>query len=155
MVFDYFDMQYMSSSATILALSIFRDKSTSSIDRDRLECLKQFSSQLKSSGNFAAAEFHQHISAITSLLSAPEIQSDNDQIIAAPLGTVAEVPAQVPSEPRDQLQDYMNDRFASEITLDDPLFCNLLAQPVTDLQFIDDATFADVDFGISCYNTET
>jgi hypothetical protein len=57
--------------------------------------------------------------------------------------------------PHDQRHDYLGDRFASDITLEDPLFHNLLAQPATDLQFIDDATFADVDFGLSWYNTET
>lgn len=155
MIFDYFDTQYMFSSATILALSISRDRSTSSADKDRLECLEQFLSQLKSSGNFAAAEFHQHISAITSLLRTSETQSDSDQTTAAAFGTAVDVSAQLPLEPRDQLHDYVGDRFGSEITLEDPLFHNLLAQPANDLQFIDDATFADVDFGLSWYNTET
>jgi hypothetical protein len=154
MIFDYFDTQYMFSSATILALSISRDKSASSSDRDRLECLEQFLSQLKSSGNFAAAEFYQHISAITSLLSAAEDQSASNEINAAPLGPAANVTAELPFEPCDRLQDYTGHRFASEITLEDPLFCNLLAQPATDLQFIDEATFADIDFGLSWYNTE-
>lgn len=155
MMFDYFDTQYMFSAATILALSISRDKSTSSSDRDRLECLEQFLSQLKSSGNFAAAEFHQHISAITSLLSAAETQSYGDRTTAASFGSAANLQAELPSEPRNRLHDYMDGMLASETTLEDPLFCNLMAQPATDLQFIDEASFADVDFGLSWYNTET
>jgi len=153
MIFDYFDTQYMFSSATILALSISRDRSTSASDKDRLECLEQFLSQLKTSGNFAAAEFYQHISAITALIGAAEVQSDSNQTTAATLGTAGGTLAGLPSEPRDNLQDYLDDRFASDITLEDPLFCNLLAQPATDLQFIDGASFADVDFGLSWYNT--
>ncbi|GAB7333748.1 hypothetical protein MBLNU13_g05278t1 [Cladosporium sp. NU13] len=154
MIFDYFDTQYMFSSATILALSISRDESTSGSDRDRLECLEQFLSQLKGSGNFAAAEFHQHISAISSFLSATEIQSDSDQMTAAPLSTARDVAGELSYEPRDHLHGNTDNRFASEITLEDPLFCNLLAQPATDLQFIDEASFADIDFGLSWYNTE-
>lgn len=155
MIFDYFDTQYMFSAATVLALSISRDKSTSSSDRDRLECLEQFLSQLKSSGNFAAAEFHQHVSAITSLLSAAETQSHSDQTTAASSGSAPNTQAELPSEPRNHPRDYMDGMLASEITLEDPLFCHLLAQPATDLQFIDEASFADVDFGLSWYNTET
>lgn len=154
MIFDYFDTQYMFSSATILALSISRDRSTSGSDRDRLECLQQFLSQLKDSGNFAAAEFHQHLSAITALLSATNIHSENHPMAAVPLGATAGVSSELPPTTRDQLHDYMEEEFASEITLEDPLFCNLLAQPATDLQFIDEASFADVDFGRSWYNIE-
>ena len=73
---------------------------------------------------------------------------------AVPLGATAGVSSELPPTTRDQLHDYMEEEFASEITLEDPLFCNLLAQPATDLQFIDEASFADVDFGRSWYNIE-
>jgi hypothetical protein len=88
-------------------------------------------------------------------LSAAETQSYGDQTTAASFGSAASLQAELPSEPRNRLHDYMDGMLASEITLEDPLFCNLMAQPATDLQFIDEASFADVDFGLSWYNTET
>lgn len=153
MIFDYFDTQHMFSSATILALSIFHNGNTSTSDKDRLECIEQFLSQLKSNGNFAASEFHQHISAITDLIGAAETQLRFGQAPTAGLVAAANVAAEPPTETCSYLQDYMDDRLACEITLEDPLFCNLLEQPATDLQFIDEASFADVDLGLSWYNT--
>ena len=155
MIFDYFDTQHMFSSATILAMSVARGGSIiTPSDRDRLECIEDFLSQLKGSGNFAAAEFHQHISAITILTGTTEAQLASDRASTADLDAAAGAAAGLPFGARGNLQGHLDDRFASEITTGDPLFFDLLAQPATDLQFIDDASFADVDFGLSWYNTE-
>jgi proline utilization trans-activator len=154
MIFDYLDTQYMFSSATVLALSVIRDKSTSTSDRDQLECIGHFLSQLKDSGNYAAAEFHQHISAITSLVDAAETQFGFRQAPAAENNAAAGVAAEPSAETYDNLQDFSNGSSALEISLEDPLFRDLLAQPATDLQFIDEASFTGAGLGLPWFNVE-
>ncbi|KAG6353743.1 hypothetical protein INS49_005452 [Diaporthe citri] len=140
MVFDYFDTQYMFSTATILAISVLWERNACSMDRDRLECVAQFLLQLKLTGNLAAAEFHQHVNALMPLLEARESGSKNQERLQAMPDAVGD-----PSFGVTSAQGYSNPRAATEITLTEPLFQDLLAQPATDLQFIDQASFMDVD----------
>lgn len=150
MIFDYFDTQYMFSSATVLALSVIRDIETSTSDRDRLECISQFLTQLKDSGNFAAAEFHQHISAIMSLTTAAETRCQTSQTFSAAPDFAASMTTGIASD----THSFPDAWLASGITLEDPLFHDLLAQPATDLQFIDEASFNDADLGLPWLNME-
>lgn len=155
MIFDYFDTQYMFSSATVLALSVIRDRSASTSDRDRLECIGHFLSQLKSNGNFAAAEFHQHISAITSVVEAAETRLESRPIPTAAFDTTAAgLEAGLHHDTHNNLHGSSPGRLASEINLEEPLFRDLLAQSATDLQFIDDASFADTDLGLPWLNVD-
>lgn len=140
MVFDYFDTQYMFSTATILAISVLWERNACSMDRDRLECVAQFLLQLKLNGNLAAAEFHQHVNALMPLLEVRESESKNQERLQAIPDAVGD-----PSFGVASAQGYSNPRAATEITLTEPLFQDLLAQPATDLQFIDQASFMDVD----------
>lgn len=140
MVFDYFDTQYMFSTATILAISVLWKRNACSLDKDRLECVAQFLLQLKLNGNLAAAEFHQHVSAIMPLLEARESESKSRERLQAMPDAVGDPPFGPISA-----QGYSDPRAATEITLTEPLFQDLLAQPATDLQFIDQASFMDVD----------
>ncbi|KAK7711657.1 hypothetical protein SLS63_012611 [Diaporthe eres] len=140
MVFDYFDTQYMFSTATILAISVLWERNACSMDRDRLECVAQFLLQLKLNGNLAAAEFHQHVNALMPLLETRESESKNQERPQAIPDVVGD-----PSFGVASAQGYSNPRAATEITLTEPLFQDLLAQPATDLQFIDQASFMDVD----------
>lgn len=140
MVFDYFDTQYMFSTGTILAISVLWERNACSMDRDRLECVAQFLLQLKLNGNLAAAEFHQHVSAILPLLEARESESKTRDRVNPTPDSVGD-----PSFGITSAQGYSDPRAATEITLTEPLFQDLLAQPATDLQFIDQASFMDVD----------
>lgn len=140
MVFDYFDTQYMFSTATILAISVLWERNSCSMDRDRLECVAQFLLQLKLNGNLAAAEFHQHVSALMPLLEARESELKSQDRLQAIPDAVGD-----PSYGATSAQGYSDPRAAAEITLTEPLFQDLLAQPATDLQFIDQASFMDVD----------
>lgn len=140
MVFDYFDTQYMFSTGTILAISVLWERDACSRDRDRLECVSQFLLQLKLNGNLAAAEFYQHINAIIPLLEARQSELRNrDRPHAMPDA------AETSSLGIASTQGYSDRRVATEITLSEPFFQDLLAQPATDLQFIDQASFMDVD----------
>lgn len=140
MVFDYFDTQYMFSTGTILAISVLWERNACSMDRDRLECVAQFLLQLKLNGNLAAAEFHQHVSAIMPLLEARESESKSRDKVNSIPDAIDD-----PSFGMTSAQGYSDPRAATEITLTEPLFQDLLAQPATDLQFIDQASFMDVD----------
>lgn len=148
MVFDYFDTQYMFSTATILAISVLWERNACSMDRDRLECVAQFLLQLKLNGNLAAAEFHQHVSAIMPLLEARESESRNRDRPQATPDAVGDPPFGVTAA-----QGYLDRRAVTEISLTEPLFQDLLAQPATDLQFIDQASFMDVDPSLYWSNT--
>ena len=148
MVFDYFDTQYMFSTATILAISVLWERNTCSGDRDRLECVGQFLLQLKLNGNLAAAEFHQHVSAIMPLLEERQSESrSRDRAHAVP-DTAGDS-----SFGMTLAQGYSDQRATTEITLNEPFFQDLLAQPATDLQFIDQASFMDVDPSLYWSNT--
>lgn len=140
MVFDYFDTQYMFSTGTILAISGLWERDACSLDRDRLECVAQFLVQLKLNGNLAAAEFHQHISALMPLLETRQSEMRNRDRLNAVHET-----AETSSFGVATGQAYSDRRVATEITLSEPFFQDLLAQPATDLQFIDQASFMDVD----------
>ena len=89
------------------------------------------------------------------MTGATEIQLTFERAPTIDLDAAADPTAGLPFEARGNLQGYLDDRLASEIGPEEPLSLDPLAQPATDLQFIDDATFADVDFGLSWYNTET
>lgn len=148
-LFDYFDMQYLFSTATILAISVLWERNACSMDRDRLECVAQFLLQLPLNGNLAAAEFHQHVSAIMPLLESRESESKSrDRLQAVPDAVGGD-----PSFGLTSAQGYSDPRAATEITPTEPLFQDLLAQPATDLQFIDQASFMDV--GPSLYWSNT
>ncbi|KAI6914301.1 hypothetical protein KC318_g585 [Hortaea werneckii] len=145
MVFDYFDAQYLFSTATILAASVFCERIHNSADRDRLECVAEFLLQLKLNGNLAAAEFHQHLHAIMSLMQDLYTRPASSQAFQEPSGQISNAQ----TEPIDE-QVQHNGRAAAELTLNDPFFQELLAQPTVDLQFIDQASFGD--FNPSFYN---
>lgn len=140
MVFDYFDTQYMFSTGTILAISVLWERDACSRDRDRLECVSQFLLQLKLNGNLAAAEFYQHINAIIPLLEARQSELRNRDRPHAMPDT-----AETSSFAITSAQGYSDRRVATEFTLSEPFFQDLLAQPATDLHFIDQASFMDVD----------
>jgi hypothetical protein len=135
MVFDYCHAQYMFSTATILAISMLWDRSTSNLDRDRFECVADLLLQLKSAGNLPAAEFHRHISATTPLVVELETRLGDVHrecgtcVPGSPVSWDAGIPA---GEDLDLWH-------FSEDTLSEPLFRDFLAQPEADLNFIDEA----------------
>ena len=67
--FDYFSMQFLFSSATILALSALMRENGSNNDREDFLLACSFLSQLERSGNYGAREFCTHVEAIQTLLA--------------------------------------------------------------------------------------
>ncbi|CAJ0551518.1 Ff.00g114480.m01.CDS01 [Fusarium sp. VM40] len=62
--FDYFNTQYLFSSATILAISSLLDGPDSSEDRENFLFASQLMEKLRDSGSFSATEFCRHLEAI-------------------------------------------------------------------------------------------
>ena len=67
--FDYFSMQFLFSSATILALSALMREAGSSSDREDFLLACSFLSQLERSGSHGAREFCTHVEAIQTTLA--------------------------------------------------------------------------------------
>jgi proline utilization trans-activator len=94
LTFDYFHVQFLFSSATILALSALIQGTGWANDREDFLLACSFLHQLKRNGNFAAKEFTTHIDALKAMLLA---DAGGDATIGQP--TVVEHPP---------LQDFLN-----------------------------------------------
>jgi proline utilization trans-activator len=131
--FDYCDTQYLFSTATVLAVSALWGRNQSCLDKDRFDCLASFLQQLRDNGNLPAEEFMKHITAII-----PLVESVMQQRTSTDVTPAANPPgAQVPHNFDDQNNaDILS---ASGDMLLDPFFQDLLAQPVADLHFIEEA----------------
>jgi proline utilization trans-activator len=70
LTFDYFHVQFLFSSATILALSALIQGTGWANDREDFLLACSFLHQLKRNGNFAAKEFTTHIDALKAMLLA-------------------------------------------------------------------------------------
>ncbi|KAL3456623.1 fungal-specific transcription factor domain-containing protein [Aspergillus heterothallicus] len=117
MLFDFFYTQYLFAAATVLGISSLLDGKEHQNDHEQFEVAVQLLSQLKSAGNYAAAEFHAHIEAIESLMETG--QSDSLILSCASL----------PSPVVDAKDHFM--------ALSEPFLQGLLDQPLPDLEFID------------------
>ncbi|CAK1357002.1 unnamed protein product [Cercospora beticola] len=144
MLFDYFDTQYLFSSSIILAISSLWERESSYLDKNRLECITHLLAQLKQNGNLPAAEFCQHTDAMLPLMADLETR-----LRAQPSrhATLNEPPTGYSLGATGRSHELENTQVAQGVTLMEPFFQNLLAQPDAELQFIDQADFLDLDLG--------
>ncbi|CEL01817.1 hypothetical protein ASPCAL01395 [Aspergillus calidoustus] len=145
MVFDFFYTQYLFSAATILGISTLLDSRDRQSDREQYELLASFLLQLRDNGNYAAAEFYQHIEAATNLMQATQARlqlnaryanatAPPQDSISAP--TVNTVGLERKSPP-------LCDSMTAGMALSEPLLRELLEQPLSDLEFIDSSMYLD------------
>ncbi|KIW00320.1 uncharacterized protein PV09_08207 [Verruconis gallopava] len=114
--FDYYSMQFLFSSATILALSSCMQEPGSVSDREDFSLACSFLQQLERSGNFGAMEFCTHFDAIQRVLSENLAPSGSMGDISATIAThntprgMNDItpPIQLPSMPGAPLQDFLN-----------------------------------------------
>ncbi|KAL4900407.1 hypothetical protein BDW74DRAFT_188256 [Aspergillus multicolor] len=145
MVFDFFYTQYLFSAATILAISSLLPGKERQSDEEQFEVAVSFLSQLRDSGNYAAAEFYKHIEAVTELLHPTKVRlsdsgSENtatpqDSAYGSALDTGL---TELPSASNDM---------TTGTALFDPLLQELLEQPSLDLEFIDSSMYLDEQQG--------
>ncbi|KAL4772423.1 fungal-specific transcription factor domain-containing protein [Aspergillus nidulans var. acristatus] len=142
MVFDFFYTQYLFSAATILAISTLLHGKDRQSDEEQFEVAVSFLVQLRDNGNYAAAEFHKHIEAITGLMHSTKIR----------LG--AQSGAENSTAPQDSAHNSAVDAAITELpstftdvtpgtALFDPFLQELLEQPPPDLEFIDSSMYLD------------
>lgn len=84
MVFDFFYTQYLFSAATILAISTLLHGKDRQSDEDQFEVTVSFLVQLQDNGNYAAAEFHKHIEAITDLMYSTKVRLGSNPQVKMP-----------------------------------------------------------------------
>lgn len=137
--FDYCDTQYLFSTATVLAVSALWNRNASCHDKDRFDCLADFLQQSRDNGNLPAQEFMKHITATKPLVELMIQQRTSPDVNTTVNPAVAQVTCNsVDSNDADVLS-------ASGDMLLDPFFQDLLAQPVADLNFIEEAMMYNDD----------
>ncbi|RDW64552.1 Zn(II)2Cys6 transcription factor [Aspergillus mulundensis] len=145
MVFDFFYTQYLFSAATILAISSLLPGKERQSDEEQFEVAVSFLSQLRDSGNYAAAEFYKHIEAVTELLVLTKARlcdagngnaaTPHDSAYGSAMDTG---PTELPS---------ISSEMSAGTALFDPLLQELLEQPTLDLEFIDSSMYLDEQQG--------
>ena len=136
---DYCDTQYLFSTAIVLAVSALWDRSLSCLDKDRFDCLASFLQQLRDNGNLPAQEFMKHITTTKPLVESVIQQRTTTDVTSAANFPEAQV-AQNSVDPNNA--DVLS---ATGDMLLDPFFQDLLAQPVADLNFIEEAMMFNDD----------
>ncbi|KAL3431590.1 fungal-specific transcription factor domain-containing protein [Aspergillus tetrazonus] len=142
MVFDFFYTQYLFSAATILAISALLHGKDRQSDEEQFEVAVSFLVQLQDNGNYAAAEFHKHIEAITDLMYSTKVR----------LGVQSA--SENATAPQDSAYNSILDAEITELwstftdvipgtALFDPSLQGLLEQPPLDLEFIDSSMYLD------------
>jgi hypothetical protein len=106
--FDYFHMQFLFSSATILALSALLQNTGWTNDREDFLLASTFLQQLERNGNYGAKEFCTHIDALDATLR--QNIDDTTASVQASAATSNTNFAQLPSAPLPvpPLQDFLN-----------------------------------------------
>ncbi|KAL6889963.1 fungal-specific transcription factor domain-containing protein [Trichoderma evansii] len=144
MMFDYFYTQYLFTAATVLAISSLLDGKSGQADRECFETALQFLSQLKDNGNFVAAEFKQHMDAMTSLFASVETRMHGQRANGSPEPFIDSAGM--------RKRDFASTTAAGDITADmvlsEPFFHDLLAQPMPDLEFINASLSLDSGEGL-------
>lgn len=145
MIFDYFYTQYLFASATVLSISTLLDGKERQSDEEQFEVAAGFLQQLRDSGNYAAAEFYQHLKAAISLMDMIKARSGMHERTAAAAYPESESMAAPGPNPSDLegSSSTVTDFMTAGTALSDPLLQDLLDQPLTDLEFIDSSMYLD------------
>ncbi|KAI5365110.1 hypothetical protein Slin14017_G050000 [Septoria linicola] len=106
--FDYFHMQFLFSSATILVLSALLQNSGWASDREDFLLAGSFLQQLERNGNFGAKEFCTHVEALKVTLH-ENIDAANGPEPAGPVvSNTSDMPTPSVPLPNPPLQDFLN-----------------------------------------------
>jgi proline utilization trans-activator len=144
MMFDYFYTQYLFTAATILAISSLLDGKSGQADRECFETALQFLSQLKDNGNFVAAEFKQHMDAMTALFASVETKLHGQRADDSPEPFIDGAGIRR----RDFDSTTAVEDITTDMVLSEPFFHDLLAQPIPDLEFINASLSLDSSQGL-------
>ncbi|KAL4878742.1 fungal-specific transcription factor domain-containing protein [Aspergillus karnatakaensis] len=139
-IFDYFYTQYLFSAATVLGISTLLDRKERQCDEEQFEVATGFLLQLQDSGNYAAAEFYQHIEAALGLMETTKarlgergvLQRDTMDVLAAFAGNGSSL---------ETTSAAVGDFMTAGTALSEPLLQELLSQPLPDLEFIDSSMY--------------
>lgn len=146
MTFDFFYTQYLFSAATVLGISTLLDSKERQSDEEQFEVAASLFPQLRDCGNYAAAEFYQHIEAATVLMQ-KSVHHLYDHI--------GDFPTSQNSTNTGNTHDFEGPSFTlrgsmtAGTALSEPLLHELLDQPLPDLQFIDSSISLDERRGFS------
>ncbi|KAK5992150.1 putative transcriptional regulatory C3C7.04-like protein [Cladobotryum mycophilum] len=133
MMFDYFYTRYLFTAATVLAISSLLNDKDSKADGESFETAVQFLSELNDNGNFAAAEFKQHIDAMKVLFVAVEAKKQSRSADASS----AHPPDSEGIKRSDSESTAVAQDMTADMVLSESFFHDLLEQPMPDLEFID------------------
>lgn len=143
MIFDYFYTQYLFSSATILGLSTLLDSKERQSDEEQFEVAAGFLQQLRDSGNYAAAEFYQHLEAATALMDTTKARLGVHEGTAAAIDQNPLTASGLSPSAFQGGSSMVTDFMTAGTALSEPLLQELLDQPLTDLEFIDSSMYLD------------
>ncbi|KUL88783.1 hypothetical protein ZTR_03522 [Talaromyces verruculosus] len=148
MIFDYFYTQYLFSATTILGISTLLDTKERQSDEEQFEVATGFLLQLRNSGNYAAAEFYQHIEAALNLIETTKARLGvHDRTTIA----ITQDSNDIASLNRSSLEETasaIGDLMTAGTALSEPFLQELLDQPLPDLQFIDSSIYLGEQQGL-------
>lgn len=148
MIFDYFYTQYLFSAATVLGISTLLDSKERQSDEEQFEVATDFLLQLRNSGNYAAAEFYQHIEAALSLMETTKAcLGVNDSTATGIPQDSADIASLSRSTGLEETASAVGDFMTAGTALSEPFLQELLDQPLPDLQFIDSSMYLDEQQG--------
>ncbi len=143
MIFDYFYTQYLFSSATVLGVSTLLDSKERQSDEEQFEVAAGFLQQLRDSGNYAAAEFYQHLEAAIALMDTTKARLGVLEGAAAAIRQESMAGPGFNPSALEGASSTVTDFMTAGTALSEPLLQELLDQPLTDLQFIDSSMYLD------------
>ncbi|KAL2811259.1 fungal-specific transcription factor domain-containing protein [Aspergillus granulosus] len=143
MVFDFFYTQYLFSAATIMGISSLLDSKERRSDEEQFEIVTSFLLQLRDNGNYAAAEFYQHIEAATNLMQTTKarLRFNARNTNAPPQDSINTL--SINTNDLDRRSPALCDFMTAGMALSEPLLQELLEQPLSDLEFIDSSMYLD------------
>ncbi|QKX60071.1 uncharacterized protein TRUGW13939_07213 [Talaromyces rugulosus] len=143
MIFDFFYTQYLFSATTVLGISTLLGSKDRQIDEEQFEIATCFLEQLRDGGNYAAAEFYQHIEAAMSLMETAKTRLSVHDGNATAIPKDSTTSSSLNAGSLEEASSIMDDYMTAGTALSEPLLQELLDQPLPDLQFIDSSMYLD------------
>jgi hypothetical protein len=147
MVFDYFYTQYLFSAAIVLGISTLLDSKERQSDEEQFEVATGFLLQLRNSGNYAAAEFYQHIEAALDLMETTKARLGVHDWTATGIPQSSSDIASLNRSSLEGTASAAGDFMTAGTALSEPFLQELLDQPLPDLQFIDSSMYLNEQQG--------
>lgn len=148
MIFDYFYTQYLFSATTILGISTLLDTKERQSDEEQFEVATGFLLQLRNSGNYAAAEFYQHIEAALNLIETTKARLGVHEQTTTAITQDSNNIASLNRSSLEETASAIGDLMTAGTALSEPFLQELLDQPLPDLQFIDSSIYLGEQQGL-------